>query len=278
LDEYEDTGYFQPTPASKEEREAYWKTGIGLQAVDGIMPSEYLYRLAEQNIDGKIDNAGVENALAEYYEKKSDIDFDERQRIADYSSNRIVQVLEKRSFSLSVASLRSIHRFLFSGTGVDSPGEFKKVDLIKSESILYGDTVEYGSASDVEEDLERLLHRELRFTYDDTSDEYAVRHIAELTSELWQIHPFAEGNTRTTAVFVQGYLRKNGYKIGNNPFAENSLYYRNALVRANYTNRAYGVERTFEYIVKFYENLLLGTDHDLRNRDLYVHELSDGFL
>jgi hypothetical protein len=71
-------------------------------------------------------------------------------------------------------------------------------------------------------------------------------------------------------VFAIKYLRKLGFKVENDLFAENAWYFRNALVRANYNDLVNNIHATFEYLNCFFENLLLGTNHALKNRELLV--------
>ena len=80
-----------------------------------------------------------------------------------------------------------------------------------------------------------------------------------------------EANTRTTAVFTIQYLRSLGFDVNNDPFARHSWYFRNALVRANYRNVAKGIDYTPVYLERFFRNLLLGEQWDLRNRYLHIH-------
>ena len=75
------------------------------------------------------------------------------------------------------------------------------------------------------------VHRRLHHSY----------RAAVFVSRLWQIHILEEGNTRTTAVFFIKYLRTLGFSATNDIFAENAWYFRNALVRANYTNLQKGM-------------------------------------
>ena len=89
-------------------------------------------------------------------------------------------------------------------------------------------------------------------------------------SRLWQIHAFGEGNTRTTAVFMIKYLRSLGFNADNELFAENSWYFRNALVRANYNNLQKGIHENPEFLEKFFRNLLLGEHNELKNRFLHI--------
>ena len=97
-----------------------------------------------------------------------------------------------------------------------------------------------------------------------------IQHIAIFISKLWQIHPFGEGNTRTTAVFLIKYLRHLGFYVNNDLFAKHSWYFRNALVRANYNNLSKQVYKTSEYIEKFLRHLLKQEHNELHNREMHI--------
>ena len=100
-----------------------------------------------------------------------------------------------------------------------------------------------------------------------------IKNITDFTSSIWQVHPFREGNTRTTAVFIQKYLTSLGYKADNSLFKDKSVYFRNVLVRSNYFNNYLNIKEDKSYLVKFYENLLLGKNNNLHSEDLIVKEL-----
>jgi fido (protein-threonine AMPylation protein) len=97
-----------------------------------------------------------------------------------------------------------------------------------------------------------------------------ISHLSRFVSNLWQIHIFGEGNTRTTAVFLIKYLSKLGFNVTNDIFADNSWYFRNALVRANYNNQEKNVTETTYYLELFLKNLLLGEDNILSNREMHI--------
>ena len=97
-----------------------------------------------------------------------------------------------------------------------------------------------------------------------------VKHLCRVASGLWQIHPFCEGNTRTTAVFLIQYLRSIGYDVDNDMFARHSWYFRNALVRANYKNLKLDIDYDYSYLERFFYNLLLGEQNELKNRHLLI--------
>lgn len=56
----------------------------------------------------------------------------------------------------------------------------------------------------------------------------------------------------------------------NDIFAENAWYFRNALVRANYTNLQKNIHETTEYLELFLRNLLLDEKNELRNRSMHI--------
>ena len=101
----------------------------------------------------------------------------------------------------------------------------------------------------------------------------AINNITNFSSSIWQIHPFREGNTRATALFIEKYLVSLGYDVDNTMFKEKSVYYRNALVRSNYFNNYINIKQDNSFLIKFYENLLLGKNNNLHSRDLIVEEL-----
>ena len=245
-----------------------WKTAIGLQQVDGLEPSEYLIKTAEQNINGDISFDDAHALISSYY-KTSKTKAD-RTEEADKVSVRIAQIISENSFVFSPVELMTIHKRLFEGI-YSHAGRIRDYNITKDEWVLDGDTVTYGNAFNLRETLEYDFGVEKNFNYNGLSTEQIISHIARFISNLWQIHIFGEGNTRTTAVFLIKYLGKLGFNVTNDIFAENSWYFRNALVRANYNNRAKGVFETTKYLELFLHNLLLGEDNVLSNRELHVN-------
>ena len=136
--------------------------------------------------------------------------------------------------------------------------------------MLRGESVLYVSFSEIKRALQHDFDNEKEFSYKNLDHSEMIRHFATFISGIWQIHPFREGNTRTTAVFAIKYLRAMGFTVSNDLFAEHSWYFRNALVRANYRNYARSIEPEFEHLEKFFRNLLLGETNKLKNRYLVI--------
>lgn len=263
--------YIRQGEPTKREAAYAWSTAIGLQAVDGLKTSDYLNDLARRNIEGEITIDEVDRLLKSYYESKNvrDADDDDKEE-ADKASKNIKRILSSDTLNFTTNGLVSLHRRIFEGV-FKHAGEFRHYDITKKEWVLEGDTVRYLNWEDLRVALDYDIEQERNFVYKGKSQDEAVAHITRFVSGIWQIHAFPEGNTRTTAVFTILYLRSLGFNVENDLFASHSWYFRNALVRANYRNVAKGIDYTPVYLERFFRNLLLGEQWDLRNRYLHIH-------
>lgn len=267
------TEYIKTVEPSKREKAYAWRTAIGLQAVDGLEPSEYLIELAVQNIEGKISIHETNALLHSYYEEKQPTENLQRIEEADKVSARITQLLSDNGFSFTPNEYISIHKKLFEGI-YSHAGKISDYNITKKEWVLDGATVIYGSVSELLATLAYDFDQEKSFSYKHLTMDDIIHHLAKFVSQLWQIHVFGEENTRTTAVFFIKYLRTLGFTVENDMFAEHSWYFRNALVRANYNDLKNGIYETTEFLELFLRNLLLGENHELKNRDLYISVIS----
>ena len=266
--------YLRESEPDKAHKGYAWSTAIGLQAVDGLKPSKYLIDTAIQNIEGEITMKEAQSLIDSYYEERPvHLSDNERTEEADKVSSRIAEILSETAFSFSTNEYISIHRKLFLGI-YNHAGKIRDYNITKKEWVLDGATVMYGSASELRATLEYDLSQEKDFSYKGLSMHEIIHHLAVFISRLWQIHIFGEGNTRTTAVFFIKYLRTLVFTATNEIFAENAWYFRNALVRANYTNLQKGIHETTEYLEVFLRNLLLNEQNELQNRNLHI----SGFL
>ena len=265
--------YLRESEPDKAHKSYAWSTAIGLQAVDGLKPSKYLIDTAIQNIEGKITMKEAQGLIDSYYkESPVHLSDDERTEEADKVSSRIAGILSETAFSFSPNEYISIHRKLFQGI-YKHAGKIRDYNITKKEWVLDGATVMYGSASELRATIEYDFSQEKEFSYKGLSMDGIIHHLAVFISRLWQIHIFGEGNTRTTAVFFIKYLRTLGFSATNDIFAENAWYFRNALVRANYTNLQKGIHETTKYLEEFLRNLLLNEKNELYNRKLHISGL-----
>ena len=250
-----------------------WDMAIGLQKVDNLKPSKYLEQISEKNILGELTIKEVEQSLREYYtikEQQKDINHNELE--CDFVSMRIVELLDQDNFELSLDYLKYIHKYLFQDV-YEFAGEFRKIDFSKHEKILNNDSVAYGDCKTLNESLEYDISLEKNKNYKDMNIVEVIKNITDFTSNTWQVHPFREGNTRTTAVFIYKYLNSMGFNQNIYIYKNHSFYFRNSLVRSNYFNNYLNIKADKNYLIKFYENLLLGKNNNLHSEDLIVREL-----
>ena len=260
--------YIQHGEPSQREKAEAWAVAIGLQDVDGLKPSAYLLDTAQKHIEGQVSYEEAKRLVNTYYETLPAAQRSDDEEEADKVSLHITQVLSEKTFTFSPAELANIHRRFFTGV-LPHAGRYREVNITKKEWVLNGDTVLYASYDAISATLAYDFEQERRFSYKHLTREQMVAHLARFIAGIWQIHPFREGNTRTTAIFLIKYLRKLGFDLTNEPFAEYAKYFRNALVRANYQNYEKGIEETTEFLELFLRNVLYGEQNELKKR--YEH-------
>ena len=265
--------YIETETPNNYVKQQEWDMAIGLQEVDNLKPSKYLEKLLQENVTGEKTIYEVEKELKEYYvEKEKNNEVNHNELECDLVSTRIVELLQENNFELSIDYLKYVHKYLFQDV-YEFAGKFRKVDFSKHERILNNDSVAYGDHKLLEQSLDYDITLEKNKNYNEMNIVDVINNITDFSSSIWQIHPFREGNTRTTAIFIEKYLVSLGYNVDNTLFKDKSVYFRNALVRSNYFNNYLNIKEDNSFLIKFYENLLLGKNNNLHSRDLIVEKL-----
>lgn len=257
-----------------QDRKRYWAIAIGLQAVDGLKVSPYLKSLARDYEAGNRTLANTGELIRAYHEDGGAAE-DAGSREADLVSQRIAELLEAAPFVLEPEFISYIHAYLFQDIPAYHPGQFKGERMVKSEDILNGDSVLYADPSVYDMSLAAAMRREGRRRYGLSLQGRNLADFCQTIAFIWQIHPFYEGNTRTTAVFSELYLDHLGFSIGNEPFASHSAYYRDALVRSVYRNVGAGIDADPSFLQDFYDNAVNDAGHVLDRSDLVCPQLFD---
>jgi fido (protein-threonine AMPylation protein) len=276
-------GYFKAEEPGRRERAEAWATAIGLQKVDGLTPSQFLFDTARDHIEGRITQNQARRRIRDYYAQERRVEdaapyqdvkkeitrLDRGKEEADKVSERIVAVLNDGGFAFTPEYFISIHAKLFKGV-LPTAGKIRSVNIRKREWVLKDESVTYGDATTIKQSLVRDFIDEREFDYGGKTPRKIIPHFARFIAQIWQLHPFGEGNTRTTAVFTIKYLRSLGFAVDNEAFRDNAWYFRNALVRANYADYAHDVKREWGYLEAFFRNLLLGEKNEMKSRYLLI--------
>ena len=262
--------YIKQDEPDKSEKAKNWETAIGLQDVDGLKPSTYLLDTAKEHIEGNININEAKERINKYYKESNERKkFEGNTEEADKVSVRITELLSENAFNFSPTELLNIHKRLFDGI-YEMAGKYRDYNITKDEWILNDDTITYSSFESIKETLDYDFDQERNFSYKDLNLEDSIKHLCRFISNIWQVHPFCEGNTRTTAVFLIKYLRTFGFEVNDDVFADNSWYFRNALVRANYKNYEKNIFEDSSYLEKFFYNLLTNSNYELKNRYMHI--------
>lgn len=266
LAEYERLG--EPDQAEKSQA---WQTAIGLQQVDGLATSKYLLETAKEHIEGRINIDEAQARIDSYYQTKEARQNQDsaNTREADIVASRIAKLLGEATFNFSTFTYFNIHKKLFAGL-YPHAGKIRPYNITKKEWVLNGDTVQYCDFDVILDTLNYDFDKERKFSFIGLSTEQKISHISKFISNVWQIHPFCEGNTRTTAVFLIKHLKFFGFPVNNAPFAKNAWYFRNALVRANWSNMMLDIQSSTLPLEHFLRNVILGTNFELKNRRLHI--------
>ena len=59
--------YFKAGEPGRRERAEAWATAIGLQQVDGLVPSQFLFNTAIEHIEGRITQNQARRRIRDYY-------------------------------------------------------------------------------------------------------------------------------------------------------------------------------------------------------------------
>ena len=253
----------------RSEIEAAWSAAIGIQAADGLRTSEYLWQISQKNISGKLSLEEAEDQIRGYYFERNSQDLsDPEKEDADKSAINITRILLTETLNFSEFGLESLDSKIFEGV-YENAGILRDLDVSKREWVLGGDIVNFMNPEALPNSLEQCIAKERHYRYDAVSSDTLISHRANFVSKIWQMCPFGEGNTRFTAVLTLLHLRQLGICYNFETFKNDSWYFHNALVRANYRNIEKNIDYEPIYLERFFRNLLLSEQWDLRNR--YVH-------
>lgn len=200
------------------------------------------------------------------------MDYNKLLKNMELIGQRISELLEQKNFEFNINYLDYIHYYLFKDI-LPNSGHYRTYDIYKPEETLNGESVTYESPLAIKTYLTYVFREELTKDYHHMNMYELIINITNLNIELWKIHPYIEGNTRTIAVFMEKFLKELGYNVNNDIFKKNYVYYRFALAKASYTNEKLEIERDIKPLINFYKKLLLDHNIVLKEEDLYEIKL-----
>lgn len=128
--------------------------------------------------------------------------------------------------------LLDMHRYIFQDI-FDWAGKPRIIQIYKEEDVLGGMSIEYSDPFDIVRDIHNILQEMRTKNWKGMDSEEKAKSFCDSLAKLWKIHPFREGNTRTTVHFCCQYADEKGFPINRKLFEDNARYVRTALVAYN---------------------------------------------
>ena len=173
---------------------------------------------------------------------------------ADYVTFRLKEVAANPlAGDYDYAHLLSMHQYIFQDI-YEWAGVPRVLNIYKEEDVLGGLSIDYSDIFEISKDAETAL-KEMRnkpWKEMDTHDA-AVGFSASL-AKIWKVHPFREGNTRTTVTFCCQFADHIGLHPDRKLFEDNAQYVRTALVAYNAVFKDLGDLSKPEYLIKIVED------------------------
>jgi len=165
--------------------------------------------------------------------------FDEQneQRLAEieaaYTAFRLRQLCDNPHVGLfDFTHLCHIHQFIFQDI-FHWAGQPRVINIEKAEAALGGISVEYSDVRNIINHSTTICKKMNNISWKSLNADEKANHFSKCMAELWKVHPFREGNTRTVITFCCDFAEHNDFQLNRELFKDNSIYVRRALVAAS---------------------------------------------
>ncbi|WP_097006981.1 Fic/DOC family protein [Lacrimispora amygdalina] len=151
--------------------------------------------------------------------------------------------------------VKVLHRHIFEDV-YPFAGQTRTVQIYKAEAVLGGDTIRYSHPDNIEGHAVNIIDEMNGINWRSLSLEDRSMMFSKNIAALWQVHPFREGNTRTTMTFASHFAGRNDFPLDKQLFRENASFVRNALVKASD-----GMYADYQYLNKIMkDSMVLGEE------------------
>lgn len=167
---------------------------------------------------------------------------------AEYTTIRLAELVTKESVSrFDFTALCDMHYYIFQDI-YEWAGQVRIINIEKAEPVLGGISIEYSDCFDIERDASYVLDKMNRYAWEKASIEDVAKIFSKYLAELWKVHPYREGNTRTIVTFGSQFIESKGFYIDSDLFKDNAQYMRTALVAASAMFSDLGDKRKPEFL------------------------------
>lgn len=165
---------------------------------------------------------------------------------ADITNLAMTSIYNRQYEKFNTDTLKDIHRTIF-GQIYDWAGEFRTIQMIKPEDVLGGDSVRYAYPKEIKKQLTASMKEIAKLKRNGQNNKDVVFRLVRIIAQIWQTHPFREGNTRSIIVFAVLLAKLLGFEVDHELFKAHSTYVRSALVWASQ-----GMYAKYEYLERIF--------------------------
>lgn len=152
---------------------------------------------------------------------------------ADYVTFRLKEIaLNGLPGDYHTEHFLDMHRYIFQDV-FEWAGQPRTISIYKEEDVLGGQSIEYSDPFDIIHDLHNALSDMRNKDWKSMDHHTLTIEFCDSLARLWKIHPFREGNTRTTVTFCCQFIDEQGFIINRELFEKNARFVRTALVAYN---------------------------------------------
>ena len=175
---------------------------------------------------------------------------------ADYVTYRLKEIaIHPLPGRYDYAHLLQMHKYIFQDI-YEWAGQQRKLNIYKEEPVLGGLSIDYSDMFDILKDAECILAEMRSKPWKEMNTHEAAVQFSDSLAKLWQVHPFREGNTRTTVTFCCQYADEIELNPNRELFEDNAQYVRTALVAYNAVFSDMGDISKPEYLIRIVEDAL----------------------
>ena len=175
---------------------------------------------------------------------------------ADYVTYRLKEIAKNPlPGAYDYAHLLEMHKYIFQDL-YEWAGQQRKLNIYKEEPVLGGLSIDYSEVFDIPQDVKYVLERMRNKEWKTMDSHEIAMEFSKSLAKLWRVHPFREGNTRTTITFCCQYADEIGLKPNRELFEKNAQYVRTALVAYNAVFADMGDLSKPEYLIRIVEDAL----------------------
>ena len=116
--------------------------------------------------------------------------------------------------------LKDIHRHIFEDI-FEWAGEFRTVPIYKEEIVIPGISLEYSNPKDINKKLTLCFEEMNSANWQNMNIDNLSKQFVSYLAKIWRVHPFRDGNTRTTLTFANIFAREHGFEMDMSTILDN---------------------------------------------------------